>query len=238
MRVAFLQAASFPLRGLRYLVQHRELWPYALGAFLANLAVFAALFAFYSLFLPDLLERLNPDGAPGWLRPAIGCVMTLVLFLMAMVVYTALGHVVAGPFLEAMTERMFRMRGRSVPPSRGFWRSLGRSAINQAWKLVLFGGLQIMLLALLVTPAALVYPGLSGALNVLFLALEYLDYPLEIRRVPVPGRFLWLIAKAEPALGFGAVLFAAYLVPCVGYLLLPAWVCGAVLLEQELNEIN
>lgn len=231
----FLRGLAYPFRGFAFLAGHRALWKYAAGAYALNLVLFTAAAAVLWAFWPDLLRAVTPEKTPSWLLPAVSCLLMLVAAMLALFLFTIVGNLVAGPFLDAMTERMLGILGETLPPSRGLASALGRTLVNQLLKLVLFGGIQFLLLLLLVTPAGFLHPPLAGLLTVLFLALEYADYPLDARRVPVPSRLGWVFRRARPALGFGAACLGLSLVPFVLYFLLPSAVCGAVLLVRDID---
>ena len=235
MKPNFLRASVYPLRGAAALLKRPGLLKYALGAWAVTFAVAALLAAAFLLLLPGLVDRLTPDRAPAWLAPVLGCLLTLVAAVLALFLFTIAGNLVAGPFLDAMTERILSGLGESLPPPRGFWRSAGRALLNQAQKLLIFGALQAALLVLWITPLGFLHPFLSGFLMVVFLALEYLDYPLDARRVPVPRRFAWAFAHLGPSLGFGSAAFLILLVPGAGLLFLPALACGAALLAHDID---
>jgi uncharacterized protein involved in cysteine biosynthesis len=231
----FWRGLTYPFRGVAFLARHRALWTYAAGAFLLNAVIFtAAAVAFWAL-LPDLVDLLTPDRAWTWVKTVVSIIVGLAAFLLALVLYTIVGNLVAGPFLDAMTERMLGILGESLPPGRGWASAIGRAIVNQLVKLVLFGGIQILLLVLLLTPVGFLHPPLAGFLTVLFLALEFADYPLDARRVPVPSRLAWAFRHARPALGFGSACLALSFVPFLLYVLLPSAACGAVLLVRDID---
>lgn len=231
----FFRGLSYPLRGFAFLAGHRALWKYAAGAYAVNFVLFTAAFAALWALWPDLLRAVTPEKTPAVLLPVISCILMLVAAVLSLFLFTIVGNLVAGPFLDAMTERMLGLLGETLPPSRGLASALGRTLVNQLLKLILFGGFQVLLLVLLVTPAGFLQPPLAGLLTVLFLALEYADYPLDARRVPVPARFGWVFRRARPALGFGAACFALAFVPFLLYFLLPSAVVGAVLLVRDID---
>ncbi|MBI3855365.1 MAG: EI24 domain-containing protein [Planctomycetes bacterium] len=161
-----------------------------------------------------------------------GAVAVAGLFL-----FTIVGNVLASPFLDAMTERILAELGETLPPSRGAGRALLRALGNQSLKLLFFGAIQAALLLLHLIPGvgSVLHPLLSAFVGVLFLGFEYLDYPLDARRVPVPGRFGWMLKNLGATLGFGVVLFPVLLVPFVGYVSLPLAVAGAALLAHNID---
>ena len=235
MSPGFFGGAAAPLRGAAALLARPGLLKYALGVWAVTLAVFAAMAVAFFLLLPGFVERLSPRHAPAWTGPALGCLLTLVAAVLALFLFTIAGNLVAGPFLDAMTERILSGLGEKLPPPRGFWSSAGRALAGQAQKLALFGALQAGALVLWITPLGFLHPAVSGLLMVAFLALEYLDYPLDARGVSVPRRFRYALDHARPCLGFGAAAFLVLLVPGAGLLFLPALACGAALLAHDID---
>lgn len=231
----FLQGAAAPFRGASALLSRPGLLKYALGAWAAALALFAALAAAFFLLLPGFADRLSPRGAPAWTVPALGCLLALAAAVLALFLFTIAGNLVAGPFLDAMTERLLSGLGEKLPPPAGFWKSAGRALAGQAQKLALFGALQAGVLLLWFTPLGFLHPAASALLMAVFLALEYLDYPLGARGLSVPRRFRYVLRHARPCLGFGSAAFLLLLAPGAALLLLPALACGAALLAHDID---
>ncbi len=232
----------YPFKGITFLARTPSLWKYAIYAFGANLLLFTALAIAFWLSYGRLVDWVTPDQLPGWLSwlqkalPVIvGCFVLLLAATVGLFLFTILGNMIAGPFLEAMTAAMLAQLGEAAPPARGFWNALGRSIANQLLKLAIFGSLQLLLLSCFFTPLSFLHPVLSGLLTVVFLALEYWDYPLEGRGLMVPARFAYLNSHLRPALGFGVVTWLMMLVPFLGYVMLPASVCAATLLVHDLG---
>jgi uncharacterized protein involved in cysteine biosynthesis len=242
MKPGFFKALAYPFKGIAFLFKHHELWKYAFFAFLTNVLVFTALLAGLWFYYGALVDLLTPDKLPAWLSWAqkalpiiVGCLVLLLAATVGLFLFTILGNMIAGPFLEVMTARALVLLGDPAPPDRSFGNALGRSIINQLLKFALFGTVQFLLLGCFLTPLGFLHPVLSGLLTVVFLALEYWDYPLEARGLMVPGRFAFVNSHVMPALGFGAMSWLVLLVPFLGYALLPAWVCAAVLLVHDLG---
>jgi CysZ protein len=231
--IGFFRALGYPFRGFAFFAGHRELWKYAAAAFAVNFVLFAICAALFFACLDDLVAWILPENS--WGRSATGCLVTIAAVSLGLFLFTILGKPVAGPFLDAMTERMLVLLGEPPPPPRGFLRTVGRSIVNLTLKLIFFGGIQVALLLLLVTPLGFFYPFLSGFLTVLFLGFEVMDYPLDARRVPVAARFAWLVAHLRPTLAIGAFLFLVFWIPFVGILALPLVVCGANLLAHDID---
>jgi CysZ protein len=234
---AFFSALGYPFRGIAYFLARPGLWKYFAAAFAINVVLFAILTYLFVQHRGELVDAVLPARWWGWLRSGLGWLMTVIVFVAGLFLFTIVGNILAGPFLDAMTERILRELGETLPPPRGTLRALGRSVVNQVLKLVFFGGIQIALLLLHLLPGVgtALHPVLSTLVSVAFLGFEYLDYPLDARHLSVPARFAWLWRHPGEALGFGAVLFPILLIPFIGYVLLPLAVAGASLLAHQVD---
>jgi len=232
---SFFSALSYPFRGVAYFLRRPALWKYAAAAFAINLALFALLAVLFFKYRADLVAWVTPARFPAWLRSALGWILSGVAIAAGLFLFTIVGNLLATPFLDAMTEHILRELGETLPPGRGPGRALLRALVNQSLKLALFGGVQALLLLLLVTPLGFLHPPLSAFLAVLFLGFEYADYPLDARRLSVPDRVGWLLDHLGAALGFGSVIFALLWIPFLGYVFLPLAVAGASLLAHDLD---
>lgn len=231
----FLIALTYPFRGIAYFVSRPALWKYAAAAVAIHLLALAVFLVLYFEFRAGLVHGITPDRFPHWLQTASAWLLSILIFVAVLFGALVVGNLLSLPILDALTERILRDLGETLPPSRGIRHALRRSLVNQTLKLILFGAVQAGLLLLYVTPLAVLHPPLSAFVGVLFLGFDYLDYPLDARQVPVPDRFAWLFAHAGATLGYGAVLFLVLLVPLLGSLLLPLTVAGAALLAHRID---
>ena len=234
---SFFAALAYPFRGIAYFLRRPALWKYFAAAFAINVVLFAVLAYLFFQHRAELVDGLLPARWWGWLRTGLGWLFTLLVAVAGLFLFTIVGNILASPFLDAMTERILRDLGETLPPPRGALRALGRSVVNQVLKLVFFGAIQAALLLLQLLPGigTVLHPVLSTFVGVVFLGFEYLDYPLDARHLSVPDRFRWLGRHLAEALGFGAVLFPVLLIPFVGYACLPLAVAGASLLAHEVD---
>lgn len=233
----FLGAALYPLKGVAEVSARRELWGPAAGAIAINLVVFAFLLAAVALGVPPLTDALLPESWPAWASRLTGCVVALALGVGAFFLFTAVGAIVAGPFLEELVRRVFQARGEILPPDPGWVVMLGRIAVNQVWLLAAFLFTQAVLLGLWIVPVVgVIHPVVSAILTVFFVSLSYIGIALEVRGVHGLERYRWMSRNLGPAMGFGAVLFAILLVPLAGYLLMPVTVSGAAMLVSDVEK--
>lgn len=232
----FFAALTYPFRGVAYFLARPALWKYFAAAFAINLVLFAVLVTLFVKFRADLVDGITPDRFWTWARVTLGWIMTVVVAGVGLFLFTIVGNLLASPFLDAMTERILADLGETLPPSRGPLRAFLRALRNQSIKLAFFGAIQLLLLLLWVIPVVgFLHPPLSAISTILFLGFEYVDYPLDARRLPVPRRFEWMAGHPGSMLGFGLVLFPLFLIPFVGYVCLPLAVAGASLLVHNVD---
>jgi len=231
----FLTALTYPFRGVAYFVGRPALWKFAFAAVAIHLLAFGILIALYLHYRGDLVVWITPGRFPHWLQATAGWILSILLFVAVLFAAFLAGNLLSLPILDALTERVLRDLGETLPPGRGIGHALRRCLVNQTLKLLIFGAIQAALLLLYVTPLAFLHPPISAFLGVLFLGFDYLDYPLDARQVPVPARFGWLFRHAAATLGYGSVLFLVLVVPLLGTMLLPLTVAGAALLAHRLD---
>jgi len=233
--VDFLSALTYPFRGVAYFVGRPALWKFAFAAAAIHLLAFGLLIALYVHYRSGLVAWITPHRFPHWLQATAGWILSILLFVSVLFAAFLAGNLLSLPILDALTERVLKDLGETLPPGRGIRHALRRCLVNQSLKLLIFGAIQAALLLLYVTPLAFLHPPISAFLGVLFLGFDYLDYPLDARQVPVPARFGWLLRHAGATLGYGSVLFLILLVPLLGTVLLPLTVAGAALLAHRLD---
>lgn len=231
----FLAGLSYPFRGVAYFAGRPALWKFAAAAVAIHLAAFAAIVVLYVEFRHGIVEGITPGRFPGWLRTASGWILSVLLAVAGLFAAWLAGNLLSLPVLDALTARILRDLGESLPEGRGFRHAVWRSLVNQLLKILIFGAVQLGLLVLYLTPLSFLHPFLSTFLGILFLGFDVLDYPLDARGVPVPSRFGWMFRHLGATLGYGGVLFVLVLVPLLGTIVLPLTVAGASLLAHRLD---
>lgn len=216
------------LRGARHLLRHPGLWKYAAFAFATNFVVFTGLAVLLILHYHDLVG-LAPDS---WGKPGEIAFMILIPALAAFALvfgYTIFGNAIAGPFMDAMCERMLIQLGETLPPPPGFVPALASSIGRQFLKLLVFGSLQFGAVMLWLVPlvGGFLHSAFAFLLTCYFLGFEYLDYPLGARRLPWFDRIRYSLRHFGFTMGYGATVLLISLLPLAGYVCLPVFVAGA-----------
>lgn len=227
-------APFYLLRGLGHLLRHRELWPCALAAFAVNAIVFTAGLVALVFWFGDL-TALAPDWAGMVGEIILGIVIGAAAIVLLLFSYTLVGNAIAGPFLDAMCQRMMASLGEAAPAPRSPLASIFLPLSRQLQKLFIFGVLQLVALLLWIVPGVggVLHSIVATGLLLYFLGYEYLEYPLDARGLTVLQRIGYTRRNLGRTVGFGAAVALISLVPFLGYICLPISVAGATLLVHE-----
>jgi CysZ protein len=214
-----------PFRGALFVARH-GLWGYLVAPLLLNLVLVVAggwVGARYSAQWFDL-----GGGGAGDLAAQV--VIWIVVAIIALLVFLVLQPVVAGPFVDLLSEKCERLE-RGHAPSPGLLRSMAEAAGHGLLKSCLYG----VALVFTVVAGALTGVGavLGGVLYAIFIAFDAFDYPLARRNVSFSGKWRYLLSRPGQTVGYccGAVLL--YLVPLAA-VVAPAFAAvGATLLYLD-----
>lgn len=230
-----------PLKAWSFLWGHGRLLPLAVAPFLINLGLFALFFWLgYSRF-GSWVRAWLPLGEGWWweaLYYLLAGLVALVLLVLQVYLFAVVGGVIASPFLEALTRRVEALAAPEAPSG---WAEVGwlaeimRVAGQALKRLALFAAVMLLLLALNLLPVvgSLLYAVLALASACCFLALEFLDYPLDRRGLSFRQKLSYLRGLGLRGLSFGAAVCLMGMVPLVNLLLLPLAAVGGTLLYLD-----
>ena len=164
-----------------------------------------------------------------------------VAIVLAFVVACSLAQPISGFALEALAKKQERALGQEPRIAQeafgvSFFRSLRVTLLSLAC------GLPVLALLALITvifpPAAVVTVPLKFLVVSLMVAWDFLDYPLGVRGAGVRDRMDFIGKNFGSVLVFGLLSALVLLVPGVGFVVLPAGVCGAtrLLVRSEQSE--
>lgn len=246
----YLAGLSYPLRGIKWLASHREVWPYALMPALVNglivlmigLLCFQQFDALFAWVQPDTLGAAT-DGLPWWKtfwRPIanglLGFVVSIVLVGASILGGLLSGAILAGPFHEKLSEVVESVATGQPPPDEPInlhtlSKDAYRAVASAVQRLALFLAFYVPLLIISLIPVVGLV-GLAGTLvySAFFLALNFTDPALERRKINLRAKLRWARASLLPWMGFGTGLLGLMLIPLVGLVLAPAFVTAGTLL--------
>lgn len=253
-RPGVLGGLGFVARGARYVyLEHRGLarfWvPPVLVTFLALCGVVYAAIGWRETLVGALWASPAGEGwGEGWLATAVGALHTLfewlvtgVLVVIGSAAVAVLGGVIAAPFNDALSAAVERLETGARQPAfdlAELLRDLARSVRVECIKLGLYLALVGSLFLVswwvpLLGP--LVHAVFGGGLTVLYLALDYADWPASRRGWPARRRLGMAFAHLREMLGFGVGVWFVLLLPLFNLLTMPAAVAGGTLLFLELH---
>ncbi len=230
-----------PWGALRFLGSHPRLWAYCLAPVGINLVLFA-LFSWFSYTrFEQWLRPLLPTGEGWWWAAAfylLAVVAVLILLVVEVFLFAVVGQLVAAPFLELLSRRAEALGGPAgLAPwaETSLWQDALRLGGQALKRLALYLGLMIPLglINLLPVVGNLLYAGLTFVMTCFFLALSFLDLPLDRRGLSFKAKLDYLRGLGLTGLAFGAAVFALGLVPLLNLALLPLAAVGATLLYLE-----
>lgn len=243
----FLRGASYPWRGLRFLLPRTEFWPWAVGPFLITLWMIAAALWGAFQYGDDLLALF-------WTRPVIqqsgsfqiavwefvASGLRVVLFLGLAVVAWIAGNMIASPFYDVLAEKT---EGAVLDrPEQSFdwrialgdaWMSIRHSALGLMLYLVVMGPL--LLLNLIPGAGSVLYTVLSTLATVFFVTREVMDIPLSRRRTPFFAKLRWMGHHKALLGGMGLVCMLLLMIPLLNFVCMPVAVMGGTLMYCHLD---
>jgi CysZ protein len=241
-------------RAWTMLRRERSLWPWVLVPFALNLVAFGLAAAAFVANLDTVagpLERMlavaTPEhwygylvAGPLWLLAALVRLVLLVAFGVAIYfAFTAIGGVIAAPFLDVLSERVERLARGAAPPQppdlAATLRRAARSVLEEGKRVGFLLGLQLALLAVGLVPGLQPFAAVASlAVAALFLPLVYTGFALDRRGVRFAARRRWVVRHPFEMLSFGGFALALFLVPGVSFLCLPWLVTAGTLFALEL----
>jgi CysZ protein len=238
----FLSGVGLLVRGLSICLRSPRL--YARGLLPALIAglLYAAALTVLILFLNDLSSAVTwfaDDWSTAWrdaIRVFAGLGVLGVAGLISVLTFTAVTLLIGDPFYEQISERVEdRFGGVPGAVETVWWRSLRRSLVDSL-RLIGMGlllGVPLLVVGLIPVAGQILGAVLGGAVGGWVLALELTGAPFQRRGLRLRDRRRALGGNRAMTLGFGAAVFASFLVPLGAVLLMPAAVAGATLLARR-----
>jgi CysZ protein len=229
-------------RGLGLVLRSPRLLGLGLLPALISGILYAALLVTLIAFIGDLSRSATffaDDWSTGW-RDLIRVLAGIAVFgiggLLGVLTFTAVTLLIGDPFYEKISILVEdRFGGIPDEVEVSFWRSLGRSLVDslRLIGLSILLGIPLFLLGFLPLVGQTVIPVLGGAVGGWILAVELTGVPFQRRGQRLRHRRAALRGNRPMALGFGAAVFAGFLIPLGAILLMPAAVAGATLLARK-----
>ncbi|MFC4067239.1 EI24 domain-containing protein [Actinoplanes subglobosus] len=238
----FATGAGLLGRGLGLVLRSPRLLLLGLLPAVVSGILYIVALVFLVRYLPDLSAQVTwfAEDWAAWLRGTIRVIGGIAVLgfglLLAVLTFTAVTLLIGDPFYEKISE-LVEDRFGGVPDAVdvGFWRGLRRSLVDSL-KLVgisIVVAIPLFLLGLIPLVGQTVVPVLAGAAGGWLLALELTGVPFQRRGQRLRHRRAALAGKKPLTLGFGAAVFATFLIPLGAVFLMPAAIAGATLLARK-----
>ena len=233
---------SAPFRAIHVIWRTPGAWRYVLAPVLINIVLGALLYlglVWGGLRAIDGWVAGLPEWAQG-IAALLNVLLIVALFLLIGFVLVRFGVVLGSPFYGKLSELLEQQLSGHAPPAEpltiaGIARDLSRALAFELKKLLLslagLGAVLVLGLVPLAGPTLAII--LQIAVSALIACLDFLDGPLERRRLRFRSK-LNAIRRGLPAtVGFGLVCFALVSIPLLNLLCIPVCVAAGTLLFCE-----
>lgn len=230
----FSAGAGYLITGFK-LIRQPGLRGFVMIPLLLNVIVFGSLgYVAIDQFaaLLDALMQSVPDWA-AFIRYLLWPLFVLLLLVISAWMFTIVGNLIASPFAGPLAEKTEAMLTRQVGAAGFDWKMLPvitvRALVREGVKLVYYLGwaIAILIVSFVASPVA---PLLWFAFGAWMMAIQYIDYPFDNHQLSFAELKRWLAQNRMTALGFGAAVLAASVIPLVNLVVIPAAICGATAL--------
>lgn len=226
-------------RAVPFLLGHRRLWAGIILPLGINLIVLAGTLYFVFRYARGLVDSFLPQA--GWYGTALGVVGDLVAVLLsvivALIMFVALGTVLAGPFNDWLGVKTLRLLGHPVLEANGFLHNsvlIFRGLVENCKEVFFFVIISTVLFGLAWFPViGMAVPFLSIVFMCYSLAFSMVGPSLSDRDVSFRDKRRILAGNRSAVFGFGAACFLMLLIPFAGFFLLPVGVVGGALLYHQ-----
>lgn len=238
----FFAGIIYPFRAFGIIARTPRLWRYVVIPIIVNIVVAAAL---YGGLLYGGLRWIDATvGAATGLAEAFAALLRVLLIIGLLIVIGFLlvrfGVVLGSPWYGKLSEQLELRQTGYAPPAepltaRGIARDLWRALAFEAKKLLLVLVLGLLLLAANLVPGFGQIVGTIGGfgLGALVACMDFLDGPLERRRLRFRAKLRAVRRGLPGSASFGLVCFVLVSIPFVNLLSIPICVAAGTLFFCE-----
>jgi len=241
----FIEGATVPVDGWRFLNHHPALWRYAILPIVFNLVItlfaLAVLIAVAAWFITELHPRITERVTAEWwwlavaMEILIGILLLLTCAIVTVLTWKLLGGVLCGYFYGLLAEQVERLLGVEPDELRSI--SLVYEVCDTFLNVTLLVVINGLILSLNAVPVigGLIAVVASGYFTWFILGLDYLSYPLVLRGVSRGPQFAFGHRHRMHTVGLGAAVFLFGFIPVIGAVFLTTAAVGAVLLHRRIQ---
>lgn len=225
----FLWGARCLLRGFGW-IRRPGLRRYVIVPLLINLLIFSATLYWAYRRFDSWLSLILPESM-SWLAYLLWPIAILAVLVITFYTFTLVANFIGSPFNDRLAEAVARRL--DSPPSPGRQTSswvlqISGALLGELRKWAYFALLFVGLLLIWLFPLTTVLTPVVGLLLSAWIgAFEYLDYAMENAGLSFGEKRRWLRRQRGAALGFGAAVVGATMIPVVNFAVMPAAVAGA-----------
>ncbi len=244
--------ATYPFRALAVFRRTPRLWGYVTIPILVNLVVGITLYVGLLVFGWDTLTSLTDHLAnwlnslitnlPAWLGVlkyliiGVGFLLHLLLVVVLLLIVGFLlvqfGVLLGAPWYGKLSEQLEEVRtGRLQVVEVGIVRDISRALLFEVKKLVLAVGVGLLLLLLNLVPGIGTLAAAAGgiALGALIVCLDFLDAPLERRRLHFREKIGLVLGCLPASASFSLVCLGMVSIPLLNLVTIPLCVASGTL---------
>ncbi|MFA4874168.1 MAG: EI24 domain-containing protein [bacterium] len=247
----------FLVRGFTFLAARPRLWPWAILPTIVNLILLGVMLGIFIHYYSGLYSWLASHLGIGeianaaawwqhllnWLLAAAGIILkaliVLLTLIMLMLVTYGLSFIVAGPFNDALSERVeTAVTGKEPPPFtlRKFISDLWRTIRVESIKAAILIAIPFVLFVVSFIPfvGSIVYIALTFLFGAWDLGFSYSDIPFGRRAAPFRERLAFAKRHRWTLMGLGA----GFVVPFFSLIFAAPMVVGGTLLFVDKTELR
>lgn len=247
-----ITGATYPLRALVTFGRNPQLWQYIAIPILVNLVVAIALYSGLLFFGFNVVDNVTLDvsrwldnlvaNLPAWLSfleyttVGLSWILRLLLIIVLLVatgfLLTQFGVLLGAPWYGQLSEQLEKVTtGKVEIIELNIAHDLGRAILFELKKLVLTAavGIPLLLLNFIVGIGTLGSTIGSLTLTVTIVCLDFLDAPLERRRLPFRRKLTIVFCSLPASASFGFVCLGLISIPLVNLFTIPICVASGTL---------
>jgi CysZ protein len=241
----FLTGVGMLGRGLALCGRNPGLWLLGIVPALISSLLLVAAFGALIYFIGDISSAVTwfADGWPSWERDGIHLLAGISVIgatgLLIVVTFTSITLAIGEPFYEKISIRVENQLGggsgaADLPFWSEFWRGIAESLRMVALSAVF--GIPLFFAGFIPAVGQTAIPIIGALIGGWFLSVELTGTPFTRRGLRLRDRRRLLKNRRPMAVGFGAAVFACFLIPLGAVIIMPAAVAGATLLARRVLE--
>jgi len=235
----FLQGMRYLLTGFSWL-NRKGLKRHVIIPLFINIVFFVGLFWFAGYWFADLTQWVN-HFLPSWLQWLdwlFWIIFAIASFIVLVFTFTIFANLFGAPFNGFLSEKTAEIyRGKRDDDNSSFkeiLKEIPRALLRQGQYIWYYLPRALVFIVLFFVPLLQVIAGpLWFVFNSWMMSVQYVDYPMDNRRVEFRRMREIMGEKRMLNFGFGLAVLVATMIPLVNFFVMPAAVIGATLMYED-----